>query len=143
MWLSGGGILLGCYLLYQHYKPAGSSFCNITDYINCDIVNKSTYAEIAGVPVALMGIIAYCLLFAASRKLFYTGSSRNLLLFSTFLAGGSFLFSLYLTVVEFFVLYAICLFCILSQVIILTIFILTLLLWREFSKSSSVSSPSV
>jgi len=131
IFLSGCGAALSAYLVYQHYKPAGTSFCDINNYISCDIVNQSIYSEIAGVPVAILGLIAYIVLFLIAVRTTSKRSTELLML----LSAGSFLFSLYLTYLEFFVLYAICLLCLISQLIILLFFIISLLLWRKHRNS--------
>lgn len=125
------GVVISVYLIYQHYKPAGGSFCIINDYVNCDIVNKSIYAEILGFPVGGLGLVAYLTLFigsvAVSRGLWKQRALKILALF----AGFSFAFSLYLTYVEFFILEAVCPLCVTSQILIFIIFILLLTsLWQ-------------
>lgn len=132
--LSFLGILVAAYLVYQHYKPAGGSFCNIGDYVNCDIVNKSIYSEIFGIPVAALGMLAYGILFAGSMWM-----KRNIAVLSWLLvfAGLSLALSLYLTFVEFFVLRAVCMFCITQQILIIIIFITLIMLWLAHRKSSS------
>lgn len=132
--LSFLGILVAAYLVYQHYKPAGGSFCNISGYINCDIVNKSIYAEIFGIPVAMLGMLAYGILFAGSLLMRRRAAAPLWLLI---FAGFSLVFSLYLTFVEFFVLRAVCMFCITQQILIFIIFITLLVLWLAHRKSSS------
>lgn len=118
-------LITSIYLLYQHYSPE-SSFCNISKEISCDIVNKSVYSEIFGVPLALLSILMFSFIFMITisvltrRKLF--GLSKNnvfniifwLMLLSVF-------FVLYLLYIEVFVLYSLCLLCILLDIIILII----------------------
>lgn len=131
--LSDIGIALTAYLLYQHYRSSGSSFCNISEYLNCDIVNKSTYSEIFGIPVALFGLFAYLVIgliayglsfgfdFRKIHRRLWPGMIIKLLYW--FVAIGL-LFSLYLTYVEFFILQALCIFCLSHQAIILIIFVI-------------------
>src|SRR3989344_6216688 len=52
-------IIIFSYLLYLHYKPSESKFCNFGEGFNCDIVNKSIYSEIAGIPVSLLGVLTF------------------------------------------------------------------------------------
>lgn len=125
--LSGLGLVVTAYLVYQHYKPVGSSVCNINDYINCDIVNKSQYSEIFGIPVALLGFGAYAVFFITSFFRFQKFLGP-LLLFVGIAAG----FSLYLTYIEIAILRAICLFCVTQQILIISILIIYLrLLWLK------------
>lgn len=58
---------LGCsaYLLSRKSATDGNSACNIDQTINCDVVNTSVYSEIAGVPIALLGVAFFAGLAAA------------------------------------------------------------------------------
>lgn len=130
--LSFLGMLVTAYLTYQHFAYPGGKFCNVNDYVSCDIVNKSIYAEIFGVPVAILGLIAYTFFFLLSFRL-----TPGLFKYGAFAAGLGLLFSLYLTLVEFFVLNAVCIFCVTQQILILFIFLIFLFLWRRFGKSAA------
>lgn len=122
-WLIGLNTLavpVTIYLAYLHYKPSssGESFCSFGEHFNCDIVNKSTYSELFGIPVAILGFIAYLLLLIFSvRGLFKDQSKLVPLTYFCVIAGT--IFTLYLTGVEIFVLKALCIFCLIQQVIIL------------------------
>ena len=51
------------FLINLHLKPAEvGSFCNLDDYWNCDRVNKSTFAELMGIPVSYLGFAFYSFL---------------------------------------------------------------------------------
>lgn len=127
--LSFVGMIVTTYLIYQHYKPAGGSFCNVNDYVNCDIVNKSIYAEIFNIPVSILGFAAYVVLLGGAL-LARLGFRKHILIpLLALFAAFSLLFSLYLTYVEFFILKAICVLCVTQQILILFIFILFLILW--------------
>lgn len=130
------GMLATAYLTYQHYKFSGQSFCNINNYVSCDIVNKSKYSEIFGVPVSILGFVAYSIFFIATLGLLKNWSFEKIGGALTAFTGFSFLFSIYLTYIEFFVLQAICVFCVTQQIIILIIFIILLTLWLKHRKLS-------
>jgi uncharacterized membrane protein/predicted DsbA family dithiol-disulfide isomerase len=55
------GALISAYLTRQHHSPAGS-VCNVDEVFNCDLVNTSEHSEIAGVPIALLGLGFYAAL---------------------------------------------------------------------------------
>jgi uncharacterized membrane protein len=78
-----------------------------------------------GIPVAAYGVAAYGAILAVSL-LSMARKKRWLILFILSLAG--FVFTLYLTYLELFVINAICMYCVVSAFIITAIFILTLLL---------------
>jgi len=120
--LSLFGVLLSGYALYAHYNQNPSTICNFSDALSCDAVNKSKYAEIAGVPVALVGLGGYGLLAVLAIQI-VNGRPFHRDLFWFALAG--FLFSLYLTYVEAFVILAWCPVCLLSQAAILGIVVLS------------------
>ena len=90
------GMLDPIYGMIQHYGPIGSGVCNWGGKISCDIVNKSAFAEIASIPVALIGLLGYGAIFGTAlimHKRQNTQSARILL----FLVSLGFLFSLYLS----------------------------------------------
>jgi uncharacterized membrane protein len=56
------GIAIAAYLTYVHYAHT-SPICTTG---GCEKVQKSKYAELVGVPVALLGLATYVVLFALS-----------------------------------------------------------------------------
>ena len=120
--LSLVGMGVSAYLLLYKWKLSTSLVCTFGD---CEVVNTSPYSEIAGVPVALLGVGGYATLLAlnlwdlATRGRWTILSNTAIFLLS--LAG--LLFSAYLTYIELFVLRAICQWCVVSALTILTIFL--------------------
>ena len=58
------GLLLSLYLLYHHTAitfgyQINSSFCSLSETIDCDAVAQSSYSEVGGVPVAALGALFY------------------------------------------------------------------------------------
>jgi len=102
------GIAIAAYLTWVHYEGI-SPVCTTG---GCERVQASTYAEIGPIPVALLGLIGYVLIFAS---LFVGGEIGRALTFMLTLAG--FAFSLYLTYLELFVIDAICQWCVASAVV--------------------------
>jgi uncharacterized membrane protein len=118
------GIVLSSVSLVNHYKKSPSEFCDIDQTFNCDIVNRSTYSKLYGVPVAAIGIVGYVLLAVLSRF------SREKKIFSAILILGSFIglgFACYLTYVEVKILATYCILCLGSQACILLITILAVI----------------
>ncbi len=104
--------------------------CGIGD---CDLVNSSAYSEIAGVPVALIGMMGYGLLLVLNTVAYSADPSeiyRPLLAFIFLGALVGTLFSAYLTYVELFILRAICPWCVVSALIITVLLILAALALR-------------
>lgn len=139
-WIAGLsviGMADAAYLTYMHFKPEASDFCNFGDQWNCDIVNKSTYSYIDlgffELPVAIMGFGTYLIFFIGAillvKKFRFQKIHKSLrdgvvLKLLRWLSVVGFLFSLWLTYVEAFILQTFCLFCVISQVTILLIMVL-------------------
>lgn len=128
------GVLLAAYGLWLHYAGDAGSICNLNETFSCDTVNKSAYATLFGVPVALLGLLAYAGLFLlvllgrrVRRALAFT--EKDHLQYLLGLAIVMLLFQGYLTFVEIAILHAYCLVCLGSQATILAIAILS---WRRY-----------
>jgi len=83
----------------------------------CETVAKSSHSELAGISVAAIGIIGYVLLLGAALL---RGDVARLAGFGLSLVG--FGFSLYLTVLELFVIDAICQWCVASAILMTMLF---------------------
>jgi len=92
---------------------------------NCATVNSSRYATIYGIPIAVLGAGAYLtiliVLSLENRKGFWA-ENNGMIVFGLSLIGV--LYSAYLTYLELAVIHAICPFCVLSAVAILSIFVI-------------------
>lgn len=126
-------IFITGYLTYLHYKPSASTICKINEYWDCDVVNKSVYSELFGVPVAVLGLLTYLLLFFMARAIrkgmkftrFHPSlTNTNLLWFLFGVVAFGVAFSGYLTYIEIAVLRAICIFCFAQQIIIILDFLI-------------------
>jgi uncharacterized membrane protein len=98
------------YLTYVHYSGI-RVVCTASE--SCTRVQTSTYSELAGVPVALIGLIGYVVILAA---LLAPVNERTRLAVAALTLGG-FGFSAYLTYRELFSIHAICEWCVSSAVI--------------------------
>ena len=123
--LAVAGMAVSSVSLYHHYGTDTSSFCDLGENFNCDIVNRSAYSSVLGVPVALIGIVGYGVMLALAT-LFRTKAEAPLLLLVGSL--GGLCFARYLTYVEGFVLGAWCILCLSSLTLISAIAVLSLLL---------------
>src|SRR5438132_524456 len=120
--LSVAGAVVSSISLYHHYGASKSSFCDFGANFNCDMVNRSIYSVVFGIPVALIGIFGYgVLLFLAT--LYRAKTQAPLILLVTSLAGLG--FALYLTYVEAFVLAVWCILCLSSLTLIAAITVLS------------------
>ena len=110
------GIAVSSISLYHHFATTKTSFCNFGESFNCDIVNRSGYSTVLGVPVALIGILGYLLILALAT-VYRDKLETPILLLVTTVAGLG--FALYLTYIEKFVLFTWCILCLSSLALIL------------------------
>lgn len=116
------GIAVSSVSLDHHYRKSKTSYCDFGESFNCDIVNRSEYSSIAGVPVALIGILGYGALLAFAT--FYRAKAETPAILALASTGGLG-FALYLTYVEKFILGVWCILCLSSLAVIVTITILS------------------
>ena len=94
----------------------------------CSIVNSSSYAEVSGIPVAVIGVGGYLAILAVLlteiRGKFFK-QNGPMIVFGLALVG--FLFTLYLVYVELALIHALCPFCITSQITMTILFILSVI----------------
>lgn len=109
--------------LQRHYAKSASAFCDVGERFNCDIVNRSEYSSVMGIPVAGIGIVGYAVLLALGT-IYRTRQQTPLRLLGAALAGLA--FALYLTYVEGYVLETWCILCLSSLTLIATITVLAL-----------------
>jgi uncharacterized membrane protein len=85
----------------------------------CETVAKSSYSHVAGVNIAVFGIVGYVLLLACA---FFANDVARLGGFV--LALGGFGYSIFLTYIEIFKIEAICQWCVASAVLMTILFLL-------------------
>ena len=93
----------------------------------CHDVNFSTYSQIAGIPVSLLGLVAYLVMafiLLMENRLNLAREYGPLAIFGISLSGT--LYTVYLTWIELYVIHRVCPFCVASAIIILLIFILSI-----------------
>jgi uncharacterized membrane protein len=111
------GIVAASLALREHYREDASP-CSINEKWDCGIVNKSPFAVVMGIPVAVIGMMGYLLLGALAFKRAY-----RLMLLAVLPALA---FSLYLAHIEKDVLGVWCIYCVISLGIISLVTLLDL-----------------
>jgi uncharacterized membrane protein len=119
--LSIAGVIDSGVALQRHFAKSSTRFCDFSQKFSCDIVNRSEYSTLLGIPVALIGVAGYGFLFVLSAFLRTRDETPNRLLIAA-LAG--FAFALYLTYVEAYMLTTWCILCLISLALITLISIL-------------------
>jgi uncharacterized membrane protein len=130
-------IIVSGVLVNAHYKVEPSKLCVIGDNFDCDIVNKSPYANIDGIfyfinsdlgipfpelyfplPVSVISLLVFGAVILLTIK-------PKIKVLKTIMV-LSILFSLYLLYIEAFILLAYCIYCIILDILII---IETILIW--------------
>jgi uncharacterized membrane protein len=111
------GVAIATYLVYVHYRGI-DAVCAIAH--GCVKVQTSEWSELAGIPVAVLGLGGYLLILGA---LFVPGDTG--LLASAAFSWAGFGFSAYLTYREIFTIEAICIWCVGSAIVLTLLTIVT------------------
>lgn len=114
--------------------------CNVTH--QCDTVTSSPYSDIAGVPVVLLGVFFYLAVFFGAY-LYLETKNRRVLTAVALLPVGGFGFSIWLTVVQAFILHAWCQYCLLSAASSTLLFFLGLRVLKVLGKTEAKTSAPV
>jgi uncharacterized membrane protein len=123
--LSLAGVVDSLLSLQRHYAKSTTAFCDISEKFSCDIVNRSEWSTVMGIPVAAIGIAGYGLLFVLSTFRNLRSETPNRLLIAS-LAGLC--FALYLTYIEAYELTTWCILCLASLVLIFLISLLAVVI---------------
>ena len=102
------GLAIATYLVIVHYA-GGEPGCGIAH--GCATVQQSDYAQLAGIPVAVLGLLGYLAILGSLAR-----DGEGWRTATAFLALGGFGFSAWLTYVEVVRLDAICIWCVGSAI---------------------------
>jgi len=122
------GAVLSVLSLHSHYGTSATEYCDLSTMFNCDLVNRSVYSQFYGVPVALIGLLGYFLLFGLTAR-----DSRLMTVLRFVASTVGLAFALYLAHIEASVLGVWCLLCIGSLMMVSAITVLTgIALWQTW-----------
>ncbi|CAK8713019.1 Putative membrane protein [Candidatus Electrothrix laxa] len=135
------GIAASSYLALSHYRNytdiGYSSFCAISQSINCDTVSQSPWSVLLGLPVALWGILGYTVFFLLALPAQVNTEERRGLWELLFLA------ALLLSLIDLFFGYitatkieSYCIVCLLTYVVSFALLFLTWIIRRRFNSHS-------
>jgi vitamin-K-epoxide reductase (warfarin-sensitive) len=113
--LSIAGMIVSSISLQRHYAKSATSYCEFGEKFNCDIVNRSEYSSLMGIPVSLIGVAGYGLLLTLSTVCRSRPETPTRLLMA---AAAGLVFALYLTYIEAYVLTTWCILCLTSLALI-------------------------
>lgn len=124
IFLGFGGFLIAMYIRHHKKNVQEALICPLK--ANCDTVIHSDYSKFFGIPVEVLGMIYYAIITVSYGlviifpTLYIPIIASSLLALSLF----AFLFSLYLTLVQAFVIKNWCTWCLISASICATVFAL-------------------
>jgi uncharacterized membrane protein len=132
--LSLAGLFISAYLYLYKIGKIGSLACGTG---GCETVQWSPWSRVGGLEVSLIGVLGYAALLAVSLVSLQPalGSRRTPTLLLAALSGIAVCFTIYLTYLELFVIHAICRWCVVSGVIIVVIFLVSLLDLRRLKRA--------
>ncbi|MCR4275369.1 MAG: vitamin K epoxide reductase family protein [Candidatus Wolfebacteria bacterium] len=134
--LSFAGFVDATYVTVKVYlsSPLSCAF-----FENCNQVINSSYSKIFGAPVSLLGAIFYLTIFLLS--VYYLDVKRDLALKAIFfLTAFGFVFSLYLLYVQAFLLNQFCLYCLVSALISIILFLNTVFNLTTYYKLPTINN---
>jgi uncharacterized membrane protein len=106
--LALAGVGIASYLTYTHYRGV-APVCTTG---GCEIVLSSEYAKVAGVPVAVLGLVGYVALFGTALVRSVEAAAVGVAI-----ALGGLGFAAYLLYVQLAVLDAVCIWCVTSDAV--------------------------
>jgi uncharacterized membrane protein/protein-disulfide isomerase len=137
------GIADSLYLAVSHYRVYTdidySSFCALSQAINCDTVSQSSYAVQFGLPVSVLGILAY-LCFGILLVFAWLNSARPQRMWSLLFILSLFfsLYGVYLALVSTYQIHSYCLMCVVDYLINFALLYMTWLTGKRFRKTGLI-----
>ncbi len=125
--LSAFGLLLSIYLLWQQFFRPAFQPCYINSFINCNAIISGGVAKTFGIPTPLFGFIGYIVIFVAAFL------RKKTLMLS--MSGFGLIFCLWIGYRELFQLQVICPVCITCQLVMIAIFTMGLLVYKNKKKN--------
>jgi uncharacterized membrane protein len=124
--LSVLGVAIASYLTWVGLTAGAEPFCSGLG--DCVAVQGSEYGDIAGIPIAAFGLAMYfgLAVLTVGRRVGPFRAFGLLPVWTFSLAFAGTLYSAYLTYIELFVLNAICVWCVVSAVVVTAIFVLSI-----------------
>jgi len=122
-WLAMFGVLLAVYLLWQQIAQPAFKPCSINASINCDAVITGPVSKTFGISTPLFGLVGYVVILIAS----ILKKPKLMLSMATF----GLVFCLWIAYQELVLLRVICPVCILCQIVMLSVFTLSIMVQKK------------
>lgn len=143
------GLIDSAYLTIHHYRPSVTLSCPVGG--GCETVQSSIWSTLppgnGGIPVALIGVGGYAVLVMLALVALQRDRVGSIVVPTVLLlvAGGGLFFSIYLTVVQLFVIGTVCFWCAMSALFEVGIFVAAFVNWRAWRREEAAQAqdPSV
>jgi uncharacterized membrane protein len=116
------GLAVSAYLTVEHYSSATTLACPETGVVNCVKVTTSSYSTLAGVPVALLGLLFFTAMSILCAPVAWRASSPWVGRARLAGAAAGVAMVVYLVWAELFRIDAICLWCTVVHAVTVTLF---------------------
>ena len=116
------GLGVAAYLTYEHFTSSTSLACSDNGVVNCLKVTTSTYSAVAGVPVAVLGLVFFAVMLVLQLPPVWRRPDPAVRLGRLAWAVVGLCTVLYLLYAELFAIDAICLWCTSVHVLTLVLF---------------------
>jgi uncharacterized membrane protein len=121
------GLAASTYLTVEHFSSSPSYACPVTATINCIKVTTSSYSELLGIPVAVLGLLFFVGMTALCLPVSWRSSNPWLHRLRLAASTTGVAFVIYLVWAELFRINAICLWCTAVHVVTLALFFVVVL----------------
>jgi len=125
------GIFISGYLSYVKLTNV-AMVCVESGAFNCEVVQNSAYSRLFGIPVAWLGLATYLVMGAIilfEKRIAFLREYGIMLMFGVNLF--AWLFSMWLVYAQFFLLKALCPWCLSHEVVITILFVISILRLRK------------
>jgi uncharacterized membrane protein len=129
------GIVDGIYLTVGHYSTHFVYACPVNSFINCESVTSSSYSIFLGMPVALLGLIFFVVMFFLQLPYAWHLQSKLIRWGRLAFSIAGILMVLRLIYVELHLLNQICLYCTAAHALTFGLFIVTLIATASTSQA--------
>ncbi len=116
---------MATYLTYEHFTSSSTLACSDNCVINCLKVTTSSYSSVAGVPVAVLGLVFFVVMLVLQLPPMWRRPERALRIGRLAWAVVGLGTVLYLLSAELFAIDAICLWCTVVHVLTVLVFCTT------------------
>lgn len=137
--ISVAGIVVAFYLLLFH-NGSLIAVCSGSGWDDCGAVSgpDAPYSSVGPIPVALIGLVGYVGIFLVTwLKDWLPALDDYVPEIMIGMTGLAFLFSLWLTALELFVIHALCRYCVVSAVFVTIMFILSISYLRAVNRQEA------